>query len=235
MSIRISSTPRYDEPQMLAQIKKAALAYKKIAETTLMFIYRESKFSPYCAYEVFYGSINFMHLLGIKSRTLKALEFYKTCLGDGDRVLKKEDCSPVHDMKTLYNKISVIDMLLDFKNCKCYRIGKKDLVTRDNDFEMAIGNNSGIIGYDPRISIRGSRKVDMSSPCIPTTLLNKPIHDYCSKPNKIVFVLQKSSCDKKYSTIFFEIKKGLFKEIFPSFPEDIKKLIDDRLVSQNTV
>lgn len=37
---------------------------------------------------------------------------------------------------------------------------KKNLVTRDNDFEMATGNVNGIMGYDSRIRIKGTNKVD---------------------------------------------------------------------------
>ena len=50
--------------------------------------------------------------------------------------------------------------MLDLRNSKCYKIGEKNLVTRDNDFEMATGNVNGIMGYDSRIRIKGTNKVD---------------------------------------------------------------------------
>lgn len=50
--------------------------------------------------------------------------------------------------------------MLDLRNSKCYKIGEKNLVTRDNDFEMATGNVNGIMGYDSRIGIKGTNKVD---------------------------------------------------------------------------
>ena len=40
-----------------------------------------------------------------------------------------------------------MEKILDLRNSKCYKIGEKDLVTRDNDFEMATGNLTGVIGY----------------------------------------------------------------------------------------
>ena len=40
-----------------------------------------------------------------------------------------------------------MEQMLDLQNSKCYKIGAKDLVTRDNDFEMATGNASGVVGY----------------------------------------------------------------------------------------
>ena len=226
MAIKISSTPRYNETQMLAQIKKTALAYSKIAQTTLMFIYRDTKGGPCYVSEVFYGERNFMHLVGIKSNTLSAVDFYKTCLGKGSRPLEKSDCTPSRDMTTLYKKISVSDTLFDFKHCKCYKIGSKDLITRDNEFEIAIGNNAGVIGYDHRINVKGSKKVNANSQCVPTTLLNRSINEFCSKPSKILFVLQKKENESKYTSIYFEIKKGLFKELYPAFSKEIKDLID---------
>lgn len=47
----------------------------------------------------------------------------------------------------MYSKIGVMEKILDLRNSKCYKIGEKDLVTRDNDFEMATGNLTGVIGY----------------------------------------------------------------------------------------
>lgn len=47
-----------------------------------------------------------------------------------------------------------MEKILDLRNSKCYKIGEKDLVTRDNDFEMATGNSTGVIGYDSRIRKR---------------------------------------------------------------------------------
>ena len=54
----------------------------------------------------------------------------------------------------------IMEQMLDLRNSKCYKIGEKNLVTRDNDFEMATGNVNGIMGYDSRIRIKGTNKVD---------------------------------------------------------------------------
>lgn len=60
---------------------------------------------------------------------------------------------------------------------------------------------------------------------IPTTLLSNPITNYCSSPNKIIFILQKPEADQYYNRIFFEIKKGLFIQEYPTLPEKIKEMI----------
>ena len=102
------------------------------------------------------------------------------------------------------------------------KIGEKDLVTRENDFEMATGNANGVIGYDARIKIKGSDKVDRAKAAIPTTLLNAPITAYCSRPDKIMFILQKSDRENTYSRLFYEIKKGLFQTEKERIKEQLK-------------
>ena len=165
--------------------KRQAILYSEYADTTLLFIFREKKADAYDYYEVRYGKNNFMHLAGIKSETLSAVEFYEAC---EKRIIKREDCNPRRDANTMYAKVAVIEQMLDLRNSKCYKIGAKDLVTRDNDFEMATGNASGVVGYDSRIKKKGTQIVDETKASIPTTLLNNPITDYCTRPQKIMSV-----------------------------------------------
>ena len=92
-----------------------------------------------------------MHLAGIKSKTLSANEFYEACL---EGKITREACNPRRDVNTMYSKIAIIEQMLNLRDSKCYKIGEKNLITRDNDFEMATGNVNGIIGYDSRIKKR---------------------------------------------------------------------------------
>lgn len=125
----------------------------------------------------------------------------------------------------MYTKVAVMEQMLDLRNSKCYRIGAKDLVTRDNDFEMATGNASGVVGYDSRIKKKGTQIVDKSKNSIPTTLLNNPITDYCARPQKIMFILQKCDGESTYNKLFYEIKKGLFQTEKELFSDELKNLI----------
>lgn len=95
-----------------------------------------------------------MHLAGIKSETLSATAFYEAC---EKQIIKREDCKPRRDSNTMYAKAAVMEQMLNLRNSKCYKIGAKDLVTRDNDFEMATGNECGVIGYDSRIKKKERR------------------------------------------------------------------------------
>ena len=82
-----------------------------------------------------------MHLAGIKSDKLSANEFYEACVGG---TITREDCNPRRDANTMYSKVAIMEQMLDLRNSKCYKIGEKNLVTRDNDFEMATGNTNDL-------------------------------------------------------------------------------------------
>ena len=210
--------------KILQSLGSAASLYSKYADKQLLFMFRNSKNDTYEYYEVYFGKRNFMHLAGIKSKTLSATAFFEACLTKSVTI---EDCTPSHDVPTMLAKISVLAILLDFKYAKLYKIGKKELVTRDNDFEMMTGNSNGIIGYD-------SRGAKMHLP-IPTTVLTNSINSYCTSPQKIMFVLEKEEHEEKYSKITFEIKRGLLKQEYRKFIPEIKSRIHLDLVSGDEV
>jgi len=225
MRYRVQNTKILTSEELLNILHKSAMLYSEYADTTLLFIFRGNKSEVYDYYEVRFGKNNFMHLAGIKSETLSANKFYEACM---EGAINKEDCKPRKDANTMYSKVAIMEQMLDLRNSKCYKIGEKNLVTRDNDFEMATGNTSGVMGYDSRIKVRGTNKVDRNKLPIPTTLLNNSIMDYCSKPQKIMFILQKSDGESTYNKLFYEIKKDLFQTEKDFFCDDLKKLIADK-------
>lgn len=222
MKYKLQNTRILTPTELLTILCKSAALYSEYADTTLLFVFREKKADAYDYYEVRYGKNNFMHLAGIKSETLSAVEFYEAC---EKRIIKREDCNPRRDANTMYAKVAVMEQMLDLRNSKCYKIGAKDLVTRDNDFEMATGNASGVVGYDSRIKKKGTQIVDESKASIPTTLLNNPITDYCTRPQKIMFILQKYDGESTYNKLFYVIKKELFQAEKEFFSDELKKLI----------
>lgn len=208
--------------ELLTVLCKSAALYSEYADTTLLFIFKKKKADAYDYYEVRYGKNNFMHLAGIKSETLSAVEFYEAY---EKGIIKREDYNPRRDSNTMYAKVAVMEQMLDLRNSKCYKIGTKDLVTRDNDFEMATGNASGVVGYDSRIKKKRTQIVDDSKASIPTTLLNNPITYYCTRPQKIMFILQKYDGESTYNKLFYEIKKELFQTEKEYFSDELKNLI----------
>ena len=222
MKYKLQNTRILSPEELLTKLCKSAALYSEYVNTTLLFIFREKKADSYDFYEVRYEKYNFMHLAGIKSETLSAVEFYEAC---EKKLINKEDCNPRRNSNTMYAKVAVMDQMLDLRNSKCYKIGKKDLVTRDNDFEMATGNANGVVGYDSRIKKKGTKVVDKTKAPIPTTLLTNPITDYCRRPQKIMFILQKSDEESTYNKLFYEIKKGLFQTEQELFSNELKKMI----------
>lgn len=222
MKYRAPYTRALTPEELVTILCKSAILYSEYADTTLLFIFREKKSDEYEYYEVRFGKNNFMHLAGIKSATLSATEFYEACIA---KAITREDCTPKKDANTMYSKVAIMEQMLDLRNSKCYKIGAKDLVTRDNDFEMATGNANGVVGYDSRIKIKGTNIVDRTKLPIPTTLLNNPITDYCSHPQKIMFILQKSDGERTYNKLFYEIKKDLFQKEKEFFSDELKSLL----------
>lgn len=221
MKYRARNTRTLSPDELITILCKSAKLYSEYADTTLLFIFREKKSDAYDYYEVRFGKHNFMHLAGIKSETLSANEFYEACIKG---TITRESCNPRRDANSMYSKVAVMEQMLDLRNSKCYKIGEKNLVTRDNDFEMATGNTNGLIGYDSRTKIKGTDKVDKTKSPIPTTLLNNSITDYCSRPQKIMFILQKLDKENTYSKLFYEIKKDLFQAEKEFFPDELKVL-----------
>lgn len=226
MKYYIQNVPYISEESMLLHLKKGADLYLEYADSDLLVIYKQSKMDSYKFYEISFAKRNFMHLAGIRSKTIKAEKFLDAC---AKGIVEAKDCTPTHSISNMYSKISVLEQLLDLRHSKCYKIGEKNLVTRVNDFEMAIGNASGVVGYDKRISQKGSKQIDRGCLAIPTTLLTNPITDYSSKPQKIIFILQKAKRDTYYKEIFFEIKQGLLKKEENLFSEELLEKIDKRL------
>lgn len=222
MKYRVQNVRALTPEELITILCESAILYSEYADTTLLFIFREKKSESYDYYEVRFGKNNFMHLAGIKSKTLSAIQFYEACV---NKTIKREECNPRRDSNTMYAKVSIMKQMLDLRNSKCYKIGAKNLVTRDNDFEMATGNKNGVVGYDSRIKIRGSQKIDKTKSSIPTTLLNNSITDYCTRPQKIMFILQKSDEESTYNKLFYEIKKELFQAEKEFFSDELKSLI----------
>ena len=222
MAYKVQNVKVLTSEELIRILHKSAGLYSEYADSTLLFIFREKKADAYDYYEVRFGRNNFMHLAGIKSDRLSAVEFYEACV---EGTITRADCNPRKDAATMYLKVAIMEQMMDLRNSKCYKIGEKNLITRDNDFEMATGNSNGVMGYDSRIRIKGTNLVDKTKASIPTTLLNNPITAYCSRPQKIMYILQKNDGECTYSKLFYEIKKDLFGIEKEFFPDELKKII----------
>ena len=188
--------------QIIAYLIDAANAYAQYKDKILAFVYQKNVKSNYEILKVRFGQENFMHLVGIRSKTLSAAEFYQACFSEN---ISFDDCTPSHDPSNRNTRILLLPKMMMFSECKIYNIAEKDVSTLQNDFQIASGNQSGIIGFDYR---EGVMSADVA---VPTTLLNRPLTDYCSEPKRILFVFEMTSSEK-YVPIY-EIKAGLYSRL----------------------
>ena len=64
MQFKAKNTRLMDAEELLSKLHKSAILYSEYADTTLLFIFRESRTAVYDYYEVRFGKNNFMHLAG---------------------------------------------------------------------------------------------------------------------------------------------------------------------------
>lgn len=223
MGYNLRSVQHLSEKQMLEHLNVAARKYNRFVNTDVMFVYKKTKTTDIDYYEIFFGKRNFMHLAGVRSKNLNPEQFYDACLYG---TIKKDDCNPTHSVNNMHSKISVLYKMFDFEFSKIYKIGEKDLITRNNDFEVAIGNEIGIVGYDSRINVHENNNINKNRYAIPTTLLDNPISSYCSESNKILYVFQKNREDKLYNKLHYEIKKGLLNSQNNNLSQEIMDMIN---------
>ena len=209
------------DEQLFNEIYKAAVEYEKLLGKKYLII-GKNRNSDYYWFECFFEKKQFMHLLGIDSRTLSANEFFNRCAAhnQGERVkLKITDCTPSrnHSRNTINKKCSCCAALLRIQDAKYMNIGKKDKINQYVDFSYAYGKEA-ILGF----------KESTQGGCFPITLMPQNIDTVTTKKYKIIFALQKEKADEKYGCIISEIKKGIFSDIYNDqcFPDALKELIE---------
>lgn len=188
--------------QVITYLIAAAKVYAQYVDRILVFIYQKNIKSNCETLKVRFGQENFMHLVGIRIKTLTAAEFYQACISEN---ISFDDCTPSHDPSNRNTRILLLPKMMMFSECKIYNIAEKDVSTLQNDFQIASGNQSGIIGFDYR---EGLMSADVA---VPTTLLNRPLTDYCTEPKRILFVFEMTSSEK-YIPIY-EIKTDLYSRL----------------------
>lgn len=213
-------TGNLNNDQLLDKIYKAAAEYEKLLGKDFLIVGKNKK-SDYFWFECCFEKKNFMHLLGIKSKTMSATEFFNSCslYNRGDGVgLTINDCTPSrnHQRKTVNEKSSCCAKLLRIQDARYMNIGKNEKIRQYVDFSYAYGNEA-VLGFE--------QKADKRS-CFPITLIPSKIDDFAKQKYRIIFVFEKKQADEKYDTILMELKEGIFPEHSQAFPKELKKLIN---------
>jgi hypothetical protein len=200
-------------------LHECAVKYERIVGKSYMFVNFSQRIDKFISYEVNFQPFQFMHLVGINSKTMGALSFYKACLSSPIEITLK-DCTPAynHSRKEICSKVIALYDLLDLAKAKYFLVGNKDKIREKVDFDFAYGKNA----------ILGCVKTGKKKIPYPITCINKNIEEFCTTPHRITFILSKNDANDKYTDIFYEIKKGLTKELinYHSFPIEILNQID---------
>lgn len=196
---------RYDKKVLpdhllIKKLRSAAKIYRQYVDKDVLIVYAQSRKGPFYTYEFHAGAKNFQHLAGVKSPK-GAIWFFDKCLDD-ENLLKREDIVPKRDIKTTSAKISVLPDAVDLTKSKAYKFGEKDLTTLDNEFEVALGNVSNIMGLDKR---------DYPLP-IPVTVMDRSMYDFCSKGLTIFLIMTKMIKEDKYRDVFYEITPNILEK-----------------------
>lgn len=189
------------------QIFNAIKIYDELCGREYFILYSYSKEKEPEFVELRFEHFNFWHLIGckIEDTNESKLEIY-------DRVLNQTATDDIFDrinqiygQKEIYQKVEVIKKVFNFvKMAKVIGIGKNKISPESFQFEMGIGNDFGIIGYDKDKKNRGKS--------IPKTTRDKRLKELCKTKGKILFILSKNINDNTYSNLEYEIKKEILDE-----------------------
>lgn len=212
-------TSKLTDEQLIAEIYRAALEYEKLLNKNFLIIGKNHK-SDYFWFECFFNKKNFMHLLGIKSITLSADEFFDKCFSHNrgeDSAIKIGDCSPSrnHSRTSINEKCSCCADMLKIRDAKYMNVGSKEKINQFVDFSYAYGNIA-TLGFKEIGEKRG----------FPITLIPKNIDEFVIQKYRINFVFEKALGEEQYGKPIVEIKKGIFKEHYDKFPEELRARID---------
>lgn len=206
--IRLNAEESFNDERLLVELKKSAERYNRYTNKKILFIYRKDmkSSSEYMCYEVFFGEENFIHLAGFQSDKIDASTFFTKCLLG---TLSPKELTFKESRKAASSKLSILPELLDYQYVKLYMIGKKDLETLKNKFEVGLGNCQGIIGFDKR---------NLYPPVpIPVTAMKRPLQDYVSNPMRIVTILMKNKTDDYYNTVLACVSSGIEVSDLPKY------------------
>ena len=160
--------------------------------------------------EVVFKKRSFQHLVAIKSK-LGAELFYDKCLkynSECDEALTVEECNSSygHGRQDIIIKSVALPTLLKFSNPKDFKIGIQDKNTLYVNFDLGYGNRA-TLGF-----IRDGN----NSYLVPNTLLPQGISNYCTNTKPISFILTDFD-GEKYTTIYYEAKKNLVKDLSETY------------------
>lgn len=204
--------------QLLQQIYRSATLYSKMCDKDFLYLCINKKdINQTEIYHAHYESKHFMHLCGIDSKTLSAIDFYNNSLSCS---LTINDCTGAYDhsISQISEKVSILSDLLDVKNMKMFNADDPNIQPQKAEFDIGIGNDTGFIGY---------RYDKYIKKLLPVTNMPQPLTKYCFDPQKISMVMSKKPDDKLFSKTEFEISKDLLSKLDVEYYYLLLSFVDD--------
>ncbi len=206
-----------NDKMLLDCIHKAAKEYSKLIGNEYLFI-GKNKDSDYFWFQCYFEKKHFMHLLGIKCRSMDANAFFDKAddfnngIGTGIQI---SECNPsrTHSRATINKKSSCCAAMLHLEDAKYLKVGMKNLITQEVDFDYAYGNEATL----------GFAKDAISS--FPITLVPSNIDTFSSQKYRVVFLFKRKLGTAIFSDLVVQSRKGLLDELYPELPAVLKALI----------
>ena len=203
------------DEQLMKQLHESIHLYDKKNNRNYLLVYNKGKKHPINFCQLTFSDYHFWHLLGCELNIHEKEEKtqkYNECK-QGENI--SEYLSLVHNNSMAYEKKEIFHKLFDFvNNAKMIKIGCVEACPEQFYISMALGNTSGIIGYDDSREETGF--------LFPKTVQNKKIEGVTKNRGKILLILSKNRDDKEYNTLEYEIAKDSANNIIKQIPAHIK-------------
>lgn len=188
--------------------------YDELCGKTYLIVF--GKKDSYNFIELIIKQSSFWHLLGCKLDIDSNNGKHNTYIECKAKKDVSDKISSIHSFSEIEDKYKAIKNVFNFiQNAKQIRVGYTINCPEQYIFEIGVGNNTGIIGYDyPNHKAR--------TLLFPKSAQLKAISKIAENPDKILMILSKDVVKRDYDKVEYEIKKDISLEIIKYLPDNIK-------------
>ena len=194
--------------EVLEFLKTAFTEYNKLVGKDYLIACYVNKNFPLEFYVFRIKKENFWHLLGCECNEITAEELYNIHMNGDDNI--QEYLTYTANIHACREKYTVFMRLFNFiDKAKEIRISKTDGSPEQYAFKMAVGNYSGIIGYD-------SKNSDI---LFPKSVRLKTIDSINANSMRIAFILSKAIDESSFDNADYCVSKKLFTKMLAELPD----------------
>ena len=219
--------------ESMTLLYKAIEVYNRLADKDYLLACNISKNQPIEYLILRINRHNFWHLLGCKtiktdtSNSPADIDLYAECLRKHNIAEYLVYTHTAQDLKAKYN---VFMNIFDFiANAKAVRICKTDSTPEYYQFKIAVGQHTGIIGYD--------YENQSLSILFPKTAQNKSIGNFDNdrSAKRILYILSKPITNSSFDRIEYAPSESVFKKIILELPDAYDSTIRTQYKEENNI